>query len=417
MYNTRADILTRIGRPNGTTSVVVNMHNTSDIINQMQKAHYDNSAFAKKIAYKFKGSTVKQTCRNIFNWLKENIEYRIEPAHLQTTKSLQRLVSDGYGDCKHYSGFFAAILSALNIKHHYRFTSYNNSTTPTHVYVVAYDENNQPIYCDAVLEVFNTQKNFTHKIDKNMLAHLGSIDAIGKPKAQRQAAKAARVEKREIRKENRPAIIKKVVAAPKKAIKAVAKGTTVAAKKVAQAAAKVPAGAKKVSIAPARAAFLALVLLNLRGFATKLSKANQNELKNKWNNLGGDFGKLQDAINKGKSKKAILAGIDGEDNLGSVAAASASLAAATPIIIALNNFLKEGSEAIDKGKKLFQSATGQKVEETPFSQDKDLFAPATEVEDGGQVQDSPAQKSTTGSISPLLLIGGAALAYFAFKKK
>jgi hypothetical protein len=416
MYNTRADILTRIGRPNGTTSVVVNMHNTSDIIKQMQKAHYDNSAFAKKIAYKFKGSTVKQTCRNIFNWLKDNIEYRIEPAHLQTTKSLQRLVSDGYGDCKHYSGFFAAILSALNIKHHYRFTSYNNSTTPTHVYVVAYDERNQPIYCDAVLEVFNTEKNYTHKIDKNMLAHLGSIDAIGrKTKAQKQ-------EKRVERKENRQAVVKKVVAAPKKAIKAVAKGTTVAAKKVAQAAAKVPAGAKKVSVAPARAAFLALVLLNLRGFATKLSKANQNELKNKWNNLGGDFGKLQDAINKGKSKKAILAGIDGEDNLGSVAAASASLAAATPIIIALNNFLKEGSEAIDKGKKLFQSATGQKVDETPFTQDKDLFAPATEVEDGGQVQDAAEETGTSagggmGKNMLPLLIAGAALAFFAFKKK
>jgi hypothetical protein len=397
MYNTRADILTRIGRPNGTTSVVVNMHNTSDIIKQMQKAHYDNSAFAKKIAYKFKGSTVKQTCRNIFNWLKENIEYRIEPAHLQTTKSLQRLVSDGYGDCKHYSGFFAAILSALNIKHHYRFTSYNNSTTPTHVYVVAYDENNQPIYCDAVLESFNTQKNFTHKIDKNMLAHLGSIDSIGRKatprkaarqerRAEKQPAKDARKEKRQERRDKAKEKLKSL-----------------------------PQGAKKISIAPARAAFLGLVLLNLRGFANKLSLSNQTKLRQKWEKLGGDFSKLQDAINKGKAKKALLAGIDGEDNLGAVATATTAVAAATPIIIALNEFLKESSEALQRGKDLFKGATGQDVSKTPFEQDKDAGAPNTAA------QEAAEETSTSGggmgkNMIPLL-IGGAAIAYFAFKKK
>jgi hypothetical protein len=407
MYNTRADILTTIGRPNGTTNVVVSMHNTSDIIRQMEKAHYDNSAFAKKIAYKFKGLTTKQTCRNIFTWLKENIDYRIEPAGLQTTKSLQRLVSDGYGDCKHYSGFYAAILSALNIKHNYRFASYSNSSTPTHVYVVAYDERNKPIYCDAVLPVFNTQKKFNYKIDKNMLAHLGSIDAIGrKTKAQR--------------KETRQAIVKKVKAAPKKAVKAAVKSTTKAAQKVAKAVKKIPAGAKKVSIAPARGAFLALVLLNLRGFATKLSKSDQNKLRNKWNNLGGDFKKLQDAINKGKTKKALLSGFDDQDNLGAVATVTASLAAATPVIIALNDFLKESKAAVDKGKQLFKNVTGQKVEETPFSQDKDTFAPATEVE-GEPERDTTTGGGTTGggmgkNMLPLL-IGGAALAFFAFKKK
>jgi hypothetical protein len=402
MYNTRADILTRIGRPNGTTSVVVNMHNTSDIIKQMQKAHYDNSAFAKKIAYKFKGSTVKQTCRNIFNWLKDNIEYRIEPAHLQTTKSLQRLVSDGYGDCKHYSGFFAAILSALNIKHHYRFTSYNNSTTPTHVYVVAYDENNQPIYCDAVLEVFNTEKNYTHKIDKNMLAHLGSIDSIGRKAAPR---KAARQEKRaERRAEKQP---------QKDARKAKRQDRRDKAKEKLK---SLPQGAKKISIAPARAAFLGLVLLNLRGFANKLSLSNQTKLRQKWEKLGGDFSKLQDAINKGKAKKALLAGIDGEDNLGAVATATTALAAATPIIIALNEFLKESSEALQKGKDLFKGATGQDVSKTPFEQDKDANAPNTAAQEAAEETSTSAGGGMGKNMLPLL-IGGAAIAYFAFKKK
>lgn len=403
MYNTRADILTRIGRPNGTTSVVVNMHNTSDIINQMQKAHYDNSAFAKKIAYKFKGSTVKQTCRNIFNWLKENIDYRIEPAHLQTTKSLQRLVNDGYGDCKHYSGFFAAILSALNIKHHYRFTSYNNSTTPTHVYVVAYDENNQPIYCDAVLEVFNTEKNYTNKIDINMLAHLGSIDSIGRKAAPRKSARQERKAEKQPQKDAKKAKRQERRDKAKEKLK------------------KLPAGAKRVSLAPARAAFLSLVLLNVRGFANKLSLNNNSKLRQKWEKLGGDFSKLQDAINKGKGKKALLSGIDDEDNIGSVV--GTALASATPVIVALNNFLKQSGDALQKGKDLFKAATGQDVGETPFNQDKDPGAPNTAAQEAKEAAEDAAEETGTSAGSGMgknmipLLIGGAALAYFAFKKK
>jgi hypothetical protein len=374
------------------------MHNTSDIIKQMQKAHYDNSAFAKKIAYKFKGSTVKQTCRNIFNWLKDNIEYRVEPAHLQTTKSLQRLVSDGYGDCKHYSGFFAAILSALNIKHNYRFTSYNNSTTPTHVYVVAYDERNQPIYCDAVLEVFNTEKNYTHKIDKNMLAHLGSIDSIdsiGRRKSEPRKSSPNKDAKKAKRKERRDKAKEKLK--------------------------KLPAGAKRVSLAPARAAFLSLVLLNVRGFANKLSMSNPSKLRQKWEKLGGDYGKLTDAINKGKGKKALLSGMDDEDNIGSVV--GTALASATPVIVALNNFLKQSGDALQKGKDLFKAATGQDVGDTPFSQDKDAGAPNTAAQEAKEAAEDAAEETGTSAGGGMgknmipLLIGGAAIAYFAFKKK
>jgi len=53
----KAEILRMIGQPNGRAQMIVRMHNTSDIINQMQTAHYDNSEFARKIAYKFKGAT------------------------------------------------------------------------------------------------------------------------------------------------------------------------------------------------------------------------------------------------------------------------------------------------------------------------------------------------------------------------
>jgi len=61
---------------------------------------------------------------------------------------------------------------------------------------------------------------------------------------------------------------------------------------------------KKVLLAPGRALFIAMNKLNFGQIATKLSKGNQDKLKEQWLKLGGDYNKLVAAINKGKSKKA-----------------------------------------------------------------------------------------------------------------
>jgi len=386
----QAKILNVIGRPDNKATMVVRMHNTSDIINQMQAAHYDNSQFAKKIAHNFKGATRRQTCKNIYNWLKQNVDYRIEPANLQTTKTLQRLVSDGFGDCKHYSGFFAAILSALNIPHYYRFASYSASKTPTHVYVIALDENGKEIKCDAVLNTFDSEKPYTYKIDKKMLMQLSGVGAPKKGVI-KQAAK-------------------KITAAPKKVVKAVQKAQPVkkASAAVKKAAAKVAPTAKKVGLAPARIAFLALVSLNVRGYASKLKQANQTQLKAKWNKFGGDYAELTKAINNGAKKKALLAGID-ENYLGEPTTIAASLVAAVPIIVGVQEFLKDNPTIVNAAKNIFESKTGQKLEATPFKIEPEA----------GVVPDDPSKTTDGGaSKSKYLIIGGLALGalYFATKK-
>ena len=381
---TTKTILNTIGQPNNKANIVVRMHSTGDIISQMQNAHYDNSQYAQKIAHHFKSGSVKQTCKKIFHWIKNNIEYRIEPATLQTTKSIQRLISDGYGDCKHYSGFFAAILSALGIKHKYRFVAYNGGKIPTHVYVVAFDERGKEIICDAVLPDFNTEKPYSYKIDKIMLMHLSGIGAKGKAKA----------------------ALKKVVQAPKKAVQAVVKKVTPAAQKVAKAVKKIPAGAAKLPLAPARGAFLTLISFNVRGWANKLKANNQTLLKKKWNSLGGDFVQLQKAINTGSGKKAFLAG---DQYIGEPTTIAAALASAVPIIVAVKEFLKENPEFIDNTKKVFEKNTGQKVEETPFESQPDV---------GINPADPEGSKDGMGG-NKILLIGAAGLAavYLLSKKK
>jgi hypothetical protein len=61
---------------------------------------------------------------------------------------------------------------------------------------------------------------------------------------------------------------------------------------------------KAAVLAPGRAAFLAMLAINLDGLATRLAKGNLDELGKRWLKLGGDRNKLIKNLNKGKSKKA-----------------------------------------------------------------------------------------------------------------
>jgi len=109
-------------------------------------------------------------------------------------------------------------------------------------------------------------------------------------------------------------------------------------------------------LAPARVAFLGLVLLNVHSFATSLANAiakDQAKVKSLWNKLGGNFTELTNTINKGKTKKAIL-GING---IGLVA--ETALVTAAPIVVAVVALLKQigvGSKAIDTVSKTAQDA-------------------------------------------------------------
>ena len=70
-------------------------------------------------------------------------------------------------------------------------------------------------------------------------------------------------------------------------------------------------GLKAVGLVVPRKAFLALLALNVRGLATRLSKVSQDKLRKIWvDRLGGQMSVLNNAISRGKKKKAI-----GDNNL------------------------------------------------------------------------------------------------------
>jgi hypothetical protein len=67
-----------------------------------------------------------------------------------------------------------------------------------------------------------------------------------------------------------------------------------------------------IPLAPGRGIFLGMVKKNLDGMATKLTKINQEKLKNTWHRAGGSFEKLQAAIKEGASKPAKKLGLLGK---------------------------------------------------------------------------------------------------------
>jgi hypothetical protein len=128
----------------------------------------------KSIAPKFKGATEMDTCRNIFDFLKNDVKYVADGSH-QKVKLPSALLRERVGDCKSYSLFTGAILSNLGIPWKYVLVSYREDPTPTHIYVVT----DSGIIIDAVWGTFNSEKTPTHKYYHKPDMRISTITGIG----------------------------------------------------------------------------------------------------------------------------------------------------------------------------------------------------------------------------------------------
>jgi hypothetical protein len=433
------------------SKLTIRSQSTTDIINQVLSQHSDNAIEAKKIAQMFEGGDLHSTCSIIWDFLKYQVPYKVEPSDKQTTKTISRICYDalhgGGSDCKHYAGFTAAILDALGYKNWcYRFAGYSDYiNVPTHVYCVAND-NNGKIYIDAVINGFDLEKPFKFKIDKKIdsmsLYKLSGFDdnenAVGSwlsdklndaGKAVKQAADWAGDKARD------------------------------AAKAAKEAADKVVQGVKTIGLAIPRNAFILLLRFNVHGWATGLKDKDWNQLAWWVNDFGGNRTDLQNAIKDGSKNKRILGFNDNDiiyptmiGGIGEPVTIATSLASAAPIIIKVSKLLDDAqkvadkvegiktkvSSVVDTAKKAsagFEAITGKKITDVIFKKEtgqqgnkngltsSDVMA--TSTEDANKIVNAmvnnSAVKSTTGGggLDPkiLMIAGGAAVALLLILKK
>lgn len=342
---------------------------TSDIVANMLHYHKLYRTDYDKIAGQFLAPTPRKTLRNVFDFLKTNVTYRIEPETRQTLKSPAAIVATGRttgSDCKNYALFIAGVAESLTrtgkqrIPIAYRFASYKwYDENPQHVFAVAFPDTAREIWIDPVLPEFDQRKPYNHSTDKKMalVGISGTPDQIGG--------------------------IKDLFRNVKNAV------LTVAA-------------------APSRAAFLTAVSLNVLKVAEKLRQAQLKypaDLQKWWQNLGGNYAKLTEVIDKGMSRR----------NVGQIGfeptSTAAIITAAAPVIVALVEFLK--SRNIDSYE--LQGAGDAAINERanqaalPYEIQQELnaqrYAEGEAAAAGGQVPN-------------IAIIGGAALlAYFLLKKR
>lgn len=141
----------------------------------------------KDIAKTFRGATIEQTCKNIWNFLKYQIRYKADKDDLQPIKLPSQFLASGVGDCKSFALFTAAILDNLKIPYQINWTNYRDKfgkapdypATPSHVYVTAYD-NLRPVIIDGVYNLFNVEKPFYYKTSKPMrVVTIAGLDKQG----------------------------------------------------------------------------------------------------------------------------------------------------------------------------------------------------------------------------------------------
>ena len=352
------------------------------LVKLVPKAKSQMVEFSKQ----FKGRTNKETCKKIFDYIKNNFTYVADGGE-QVIKLPSALLKKRVGDCKSYSLFTASILENLKIPYKFVYTSYNNNPIPAHVYVVTEDG----CIIDAVYGIFNAEKKPTYRYTQDMnvryMAGIGAnctscnSDAMGKVTI--------------INKDKRQQI-----------------------KTTAQ---DVAGKFKSAAFVGGRAVLLGLIKGNYDGIATKMQKVDTNKLKNDWTRVGGDYSALTNAIKEGASKPAKKLGLLGKlksllkkkgiqgigaTDVGAIQAAIVAVATAVGSAIPAAGTAAGASVGAVLAE-LYPTILDV-VKQTPASEEEVVIAPAA----------TPADSTSFnfGSLLPIIAIGGAVF-YFATKKK
>jgi hypothetical protein len=376
--------------------------NTDNIINAIADQHAKNLPDAKKIAKYFKGVDEVETAKNIFNFLKSEIVYSVEPAERQTTKTIPRFLADADkgNDCKHLSLFTNTILQCCGYKPVYRFAGYSDKKIQ-HVYSYLPESNT---ITDAVLSTFDTEKTPKIKKDIDMsLYALSGVDPINGLNFSKVAAN--------------------IKTAAAKGSYAVKKATA----EIPAAAAKIKQGMVTAGLAAPRAAFLALMELNFTGMASDFKKIIAEKGQDGiswWVDFGGDRTAFTKSVESGANKKAILSGVDEERaaydeiykgysgdgvEVGAVVATTAATAA--PILIKAADVIKKLKAAgVDPAKlasqakqasQTFKDITGKNLSDVIFKKEAGLTSTKTEIKpsDLSAVDNATAEKVATAAVA------------------
>jgi hypothetical protein len=160
----------------GKKEMLVANQDTVDIIDALISNHYKYEKEYDKIFSYFDGGNVEETAFNVWQFLKDQFKYTIEPEKMQILRSPAAIfASNMVGiDCKGYATFANGIMDAYrrntgkNFDVYYRFASYDPyDKIPQHVFAVV-KEKGVEYWIDPVLDQFDEKKQPYYYKDKKI---------------------------------------------------------------------------------------------------------------------------------------------------------------------------------------------------------------------------------------------------------
>ena len=374
--------------PDNKRELIKNYQQTHDIIKDVVYCFKNYNYQAEPVRDLFFSGDVKRDGKKIYDFIRDNINYKAESTKDQTTRSFSRIIFDKWGDCKHSALIVGCLGWQMGYDVIFKFVAYDKRGIYGHVYTILRDpETKEKIVVDPLQE-FNHQKNYLdsknyialqHPKEKNMA--LSRLSGTGDNDDRNGLKVVGNIKCGELTmiSENDIAGIGKSKA--KKAIEKVKEKL------------KEHGGAvKTVALAPVRAATQVLFLINFRGFASRLKKVNEinpsliDGFVKKFGFVKNNF--LRD-MEKGATKKPFLgekvSGEYGEMEIQGIGVVStaAAITAASPAIVAIVDILKKAglnlssddqtaSQAEDDAKNLPDVAAGEGKDVQKSAEKKDV---------------------------------------------
>jgi len=180
-------ILNKLQPYKGKQTIVTDNQTTNDIVSGLLSTHKQYATEYDKIYKYFLGDNVKETCKNIFNFLKLNVPYEIESGANQTLRSPAAILEHLQGaDCKSYALFTNGVLDAIrrnenkNFDLFFRFAGYGLKNNLEHVFSVVQTNKNE-YWNDCVLSYFDSREKTPNFIFDKKIKPMALVKVSGIP--------------------------------------------------------------------------------------------------------------------------------------------------------------------------------------------------------------------------------------------
>lgn len=164
-------------KPKGTETKVIPDGSIHDIVLKIGDIVRSTLSQTSKISKVLEGDSIQDTCKNIFDFIWNHIEYKLDDSFREQLRTPNVTWHERRGDCDDFAIMISSILTHLGIKHVLRITQYLGRPGYEHIYVIAFDGSDE-IVIDPVLRpymlnlsggsMFNQEKEYIRKKDYTM---------------------------------------------------------------------------------------------------------------------------------------------------------------------------------------------------------------------------------------------------------